>query len=133
MAAASTISGPQTVALSNPPALGTNDLRGFVDEIFGVPYQQPAYSLEGFSEQTKFVQSLPELLFGVNKTNLGTRVITQQLLADNFYVQVLAPIVPLQWGESLETQWDEMIFDPHLPQVVPEEGKLSSQLSLDKC
>ncbi len=35
MADRSTVNAQQTVANSMPPALGTNDLRAFVDEIFG--------------------------------------------------------------------------------------------------
>ncbi len=88
-----------------------------------MPVQNPHYALEGFNDQSKFVQSLPELLFGANKTNLGTKIVQQQLLADEFYVGVFAPVMPIQWGESLEIQWDVISFDPHLPQLMPEEGR----------
>jgi hypothetical protein len=83
----------------------------------------PGWRLEGFDEETKYVQSLPELLFGANKTNLGTRIVRQRLLDGNFYTQVLAPIQAIQWGESLEIQWDSIVFKPHLPQITPEEGR----------
>jgi len=88
-----------------------------------VPWKGPDYALEGFNEQSKFVQSLPELLFGQNKTNLGTRIIQQRLLDGNFYTQVLAPIQTIGWGDSLEIQWDQITFHPHMPQVTPEEGR----------
>ncbi len=124
MANQSTVSIQHTTALANPPPLGTTELRAFADEVFGVPYANPNYALDGyFNEQTKYVMSMPELLFGENRTNLGTQIISRQLMADEWLLTDFAPIVPVQWGESLEIQWDIIEFDPILPQALPEESR----------
>lgn len=114
----------QTAARQTPPAMAVQDRLSFVKEIFGEPVFNTDYATQGgLNEQNIFVESLVQLMMGENRTNLGSQIVHQQLVADNFWVTVLAPIVPLNWGESLEGQWDMITFHPHLPQVLPEEGR----------
>lgn len=87
-----TTSMQQIVGRTYPPELGGTALRPVVDELMGVPYENPNYALEGYNEQGHFNMSTAQLLFGQGKTNLGELIVLQQLLRDNFYTSVLAPI-----------------------------------------
>jgi hypothetical protein len=75
--------------------------------------------------------SLPQLLFGEAKTNLGEMIVLQQLLRDNFYTTVLAPIEVLPNGVSLTVKMDQITFKPILPQITPEEGTCTAALRCD--
>lgn len=66
--------------------------------------------------------SVNQLMFGENKTNLGELVVLQQLLRDNFYTTVFAPIEVMPNGVSLDVKLDQITFKPILPQLTPEEG-----------
>jgi hypothetical protein len=87
-----------------------------------VPYADPNYPLAGYYEAGQYKMSLPQLLFGEAKTNLGEMIVLQQLLRDNFYTTVLAPIEVLPNGVSLTVKMDQITFKPILPQITPEEG-----------
>ena len=118
-----TSSMQQIVQHTMPPELGGTPLRPLVDELMGVPYSNPHYSIEGGDEQTHFVESTAQLLFGRNKTNLGELIVVQQLLRDNFYTSTLAPIQVMGPNETLTVQMDQITFHPILPQITPEEGR----------
>jgi hypothetical protein len=111
------------LARTNPPTLGLNEKAAFVQELFGAPYSDPDWGRQPFENENKWVMSMPELFAGKNRTNLGQRIIYQRLIDGNFWTQVLAPILPLQWGEHYEMQWSTLEFKSHLPQIVPEEGR----------
>jgi hypothetical protein len=121
---ASTATYSQEIAGGNPPSLGVTPLPAFITEIFGRPTRNEGkLIIDGYSDQTKYVASLPELVFGQNATNLGTRLVHQNIMAGDFWVKELAPIRELGWNDPLTLQMDMITFHPHLPQVVPQEGR----------
>lgn len=63
--------------------------------------------------------SIPELLVGTAKTNLGETLFMKVLLADNFYFE-LAPLRPTAYN-SLEVAWDTITFDAFQPQRTPQQ------------
>ena len=121
---ASTSSYSLDVANSMPPTMGVTELPSFVTEVFGQPVKNDGkLVIDGYSEQTKYVESLPELLFGQNATKLGTRIVQQNIFQGDFWTQEIAPIVTFGFNDSLVVQMDMFTFHPHLPQVVPPEGR----------
>jgi hypothetical protein len=123
MAGFSTVNATHDIGNTVPPEMGTQHLRSTVDAVFGTPVKNPNYSLDGYSEQSKYTISLPEIFFGQNATNLGTRLVLQRLFDENFYTQVLAPITPIGWNDPLDIVWSQIDFDPQFPQITPEEGR----------
>lgn len=63
------------------------------------------------------MHSVPQCYIGTNRTTLPTQIVFQQLLAGNFYVQRLAPIMPLSWASNYAVEWDSIEFGLNLPYV----------------
>ncbi len=116
----------QTMPQIATSEIGYQSLKTTADEIFGAPltldgaYPFPQYFQ---NDKTHFTHSVPQLYLGENRTTLPTQIVFQQILAGNFYVQRIAPIVPITWANNYTVQWDSLTFKPNLPQVLPEEGR----------
>lgn len=112
-------------AYATPPTFVNKDqswLRDTFDAIFGESNTNPDYLLPLFDETDKSTMTLPELLVGQGRTNLGERIFHRLLLADDFYFD-LAPIREKTQG-GLSVEWDTITFNPFQPQPTPEEGRV---------
>lgn len=107
------------------PEFGVGSLKTPLDHVVGLPLvsdpQRPFPNY--FGEGSHFAHSAAQLFIGTNRTTLPTQIVFHQILAGNFYVQVIAPIVPLSWNSSGVVEFDRLEFDTNMPQVLPEEGK----------
>lgn len=109
-----------------PPNTASNQsfspVKQMVEQIIGeTQLTEEDWQRSGFSTDSKATMSLPQLVQGENKTNLGTTLYFKLLLQDNFYTQEIAPI-DQNAPESMIVEWDSITFDRYTPQVTPEEG-----------
>lgn len=109
----------------NQPEFGVQSLKTMADQIVGVPLVgDPSRPFPNyFGEGSHYAHSAAQCFIGTNRTTLPTQIILQQILAGNWYTQIVAPLSPLPWSSSGVIQFDTLQFGPQLPQVVPEEGK----------
>jgi hypothetical protein len=117
-------------AHATPPTIVNKDqswLKDTFDYIFGRHYTNPDYTVPTYDETDRRSMTIPELLVGSAKTNLGERLYMRLLLADTFYF-ALAPIK--QAGNSTEVEWDTISFNAFQPQPTPEEVRTHFFLSL---
>lgn len=99
------------------PEFGVGSLKTPLDHIVGLPLvsdpQRPFPNY--FGEGSHFAHSAAQLFIGTNRTSLPTQIVFHQILAGNFYVQVIAPIVPLSWNSSGVVEFDRLEFDTNMP------------------
>ena len=79
-------------------------------------------NIQGWAEQNISTMSMPHSLQNKNVPVLSQVIEQKAILADRFPTQVLAPIRVVEAGMDA-VQWEELVFNAAIPQVVPERGR----------